>query len=196
MNKYKIAIVAKNKKIIHTPEWNRNIGLGQLGKKYPNRKLSETHKANISLARKKEWQSGKRKMWKLTPEIIEKIRQKSIGRKTPIEVRKKQSIVRLNNPKTPRGEFHHSWKGGVMTETRKIRQSLEYKLWREAVFKRDNYTCIWCGIRSAKGVRVYLHADHIKSFALFPELRFSIDNGRTLCRPCHLTTNTYGGRTK
>lgn len=65
--------------------------------------------------------------------------------------------------------------------------SFEYKLWREAVFKRDNFTCIWCDARGGK-----LTSDHIKPFSLFPELRFSIDNGRTLCLSCHKTTNTWG----
>jgi len=60
--------------------------------------------------------------------------------------------------------------------------SFEYKLWRTAVFERDKYTCVWCGHKG------YVEADHIKPFALFPELRFAIDNGRTLCRPCHVTT--------
>ena len=77
-----------------------------------------------------------------------------------------------------------------------IRGSLQYKLWREAVFRRDNYTCIWCGARSGNGEHVELHSDHIKPFALFPELRFAIDNGRTLCVPCHKTTPTFAGRTR
>ena len=34
----------------------------------------------------------------------------------------------------------------------------------------------------------YLEADHIKPWAYFPDLRFELDNGRTLCRPCHDTT--------
>ncbi len=90
-----------------------------------------------------------------------------------------------------RGDNHHNWKGGITPANKQIRKSLEYKLWRKSVFERDDYTCVWCGQRGVK-----LHADHIKPFALFPELRLAIDNGRTLCVPCHKTTDTYAGRTK
>jgi hypothetical protein len=93
------------------------------------------------------------------------------------------------------GENHPGWKGGITPINQKIRTSLEYKLWRKSVFERDNYTCVWCGKKNGKGIAVYLHADHIKPFALYPELRFAIDNGRTLCRECHITTDTYGSKT-
>jgi hypothetical protein len=79
---------------------------------------------------------------------------------------------------------------GNPTESHRIRTSLEYKLWRTAVFERDNYTCIWCGDNRGGN----LEADHIKPFVDYPELRFAIDNGRTLCHNCHKTTETYGFR--
>lgn len=75
---------------------------------------------------------------------------------------------------------HPMWKGGITPVNEKIRKSFEYKQWRESVFKRDNYTCVDCG---QKGVK--LNADHIKTFANHPEFRFDIDNGQTLCVPCH-----------
>ena len=89
------------------------------------------------------------------------------------------------------GKFNPAWKGGITPTNTKIRNSNEYILWRKSVFERDNYNCIWCGQHGGK-----LHADHIKPFSLFPELRFAIDNGRTLCKLCHLKTDTWGGRSR
>lgn len=83
------------------------------------------------------------------------------------------------------GEKHWNWKGGISP---RVMNSFEYKLWRKAVFERDNYTCRFCGQHGG-----YLEADHIKPWALYPELRFAIDNGRTLCRKCHKTTFVFFG---
>ena len=107
------------------------------------------------------------------------------GKKLPplsTETRKKQSISHLKIR-----EKSHFWKGGITPINKQIRNSQEYRLWRESIFKRDNWTCIWCRKRGGR-----LNADHIKPFAYFPELRFAIDNGRTLCEECHHKTNTYG----
>jgi hypothetical protein len=84
-----------------------------------------------------------------------------------------------------------NWKGGISPINKVIRRSVEYRLWRTAVFERDSYTCVWCGQVGGE-----LHPDHIKPFSLYPELRFAIDNGRTLCVKCHKTTNTYGGKVR
>lgn len=139
-------------------------------KKMQGKKFSEEHKKKISESKKGKIPSEETRL---------KISRANKGQKRTEESRKKMS--ELN-----KGEKSHFWKGGITTINNKIRKSLEYRLWREAVFIRDTWTCIWCGKKGEE-----LQADHIKPFAFFPELRFSIDNGRTLCINCHKKTNTY-----
>lgn len=89
-----------------------------------------------------------------------------------------------------RGSNHPQWKGGVTSEFRKIRTSLKYGEWREAVFTRDFYTCQKC-----KKVGGKLNAHHKQSFADNPKLRTEIKNGVTLCAKCHQTFHKkYGYR--
>ena len=80
---------------------------------------------------------------------------------------------------------HNFYIDGRTPLNQTIRHSVDYKIWRDAVFNRDDYTCQECGDRSGQGHAVYLHAHHLKSFATFPELRFIISNGLTLCDECH-----------
>lgn len=83
-------------------------------------------------------------------------------------------------------ENNPNWQGGKTSLNNRIRRSKNYKEWRFQVFKRDDFTCKECGIKG-----IYLEADHIKPFSFYPELRFNLNNGRTLCRDCHLQ---YGWR--
>lgn len=158
-------------------------------KEYNNNKVvSEETRRKISTFNK-----GK----KLSAEHKQKIGIANNGNKRPdLSLRNKQGIwkgkihtleSRRKISEANRGEKCYNWQGGKTKINNALRQTFEYKLWRKSVFERDNWTCIWCGIRGGK-----INADHIKPFALYPELRFAIDNGRTLCVPCHKTTDTYG----
>ncbi len=113
----------------------------------------------------------------------------SLGKKHSEETKRKISNAQ-------KGSLSRLWRGGITPLNKVLRNTVEMKIWREAVFKRDNYTCQECGARNGNGYTVTLNADHIKPFMLFPELRFSIDNGRTLCVKCHKKTLTYGGKTR
>lgn len=65
-------------------------------------------------------------------------------------------------------------------ETREERRTPEYRLWRDSVYKRDNYTCQHCGQIGGD-----LEAHHIESFAKHKEKRIDVNNGITLCKKCH-----------
>ncbi len=88
-----------------------------------------------------------------------------------------------------RGTNNPNYRHGLTDIFQSIRTSARYKKWRIAVFKRDRWTCQMC---LKKGGNI--EADHIKRFSLFPELRFELSNGRTLCRECHKTTPTWGSK--
>jgi 5-methylcytosine-specific restriction endonuclease McrA len=85
------------------------------------------------------------------------------------------------------GEAHWNWRGGKRTERKQAMALYPYRDWRNAVFRKDNWTCQVCNIRGG-----YLEADHIKPWCVFPELRYEIDNGRTVCKPCHVKLDTHG----
>ena len=151
------------------------------------RKISEVHKGKHHSLETRQKMSVSRKGKHFSKETRQKLSDAQKGKPAwnkgkhhSLEARQKMSAIK-------QGEKNHFWKGGITPINLKIRASLEYRLWRESVFKRDNYTCVWCRQRGGN-----LNADHIKPFSLFPELRFAIDNGRTLCLECHRKTDTYG----
>ncbi len=104
------------------------------------------------------------------------------GRTTSEETKRKQRGAKLGI----RGEDHWNWRGGCGSERKILMRRDEYVQWRKAVFARDNFTCVWCGVRGTE-----LHADHIEPWATNEGLRYSIDNGRTLCVPCHHKTPSF-----
>lgn len=109
----------------------------------------------------------------------------SKGKPTWIKGKHWSKESRIKNSNKHLGEKSFLYKGGVSTKEHIIRQRLEIRLWKEDVKKRDNFTCQWCGAKDK------LVAHHIKGFTKYPELRFVLDNGLTLCEECHKKTDNY-----
>ena len=170
----------KSKKISVARLGKRNLPVGFKHSEMTKQKLREY---NLKVGKIPPSRKGIKLTEDHKAKVIQNLRRDAmVGKKHSIETRKQMSI---SHPK----EKCNFWKGGITEENQKIRHSLEYKLWREAVFKRDNWVCRFCGKRGGE-----LNADHIKRFADYPELRFAIDNGRTLCISCHRKTYSYKHR--
>ena len=195
----------------HTEDVKKKISDSNKGKVFSNetrlkmsnwqkgRKLSESTKIKIGLSgRNKVFSENTKRKISIAKTGVKNnlseqgrknisiaVKNRMTGRIVSEETRKRIGLAN-------KGEKCNFWRGGRITERQKIYNSSEYKLWRKSVFERDNYTCVWCGIKNGDGKSIYLEADHIKPFCDYPELRFAIDNGRTLCHECHKKTNTYG----
>lgn len=171
------------------------------------KKMSESHKGfivpeetkiKISIALK-----GKKKP-PFSEEHKKKIREVNLGKKLSKETKEKLKIAMTNRKHwwgnkiskslrgkpnlNVRGKNHGLWKGGVTPINQKIRGSLEYKIWVFSIFSKNGFICQKC---NRKGYKLVAH--HIQNFAQYPELRFAIDNGITLCIVCHkLFHKIYG----
>lgn len=180
----------------HIP-WNKG-GIGpNKGKKFSlswRKKLSEAKKG------KKAGMTGKHH----SNDTKAKLRVKNINKIISLETR-----LKISKTLKEKAFTLSQWKGGITPIEKTIRESLKYSTWRQAGFKRDNYTCQIC---NNKGGR--LNFDHFPipfSFIINKlkdkygiknlykssqncKLLWSLANGRTLCEPCHKKTDSYLNR--
>jgi 5-methylcytosine-specific restriction endonuclease McrA len=98
------------------------------------------------------------------------------------EKRRGTRIPRLSLAK--RGDRNAAWKGGKTPYNKIYHGTVAWQVWRQGVFERDNYTCQLCG-----KIGGLLHPHHIELVSEHPEKVFDIDNGKTLCVPCHKKFN-------
>lgn len=138
-------------------------------------------------------------------EIRQKISESSIGRKVwntgkkelRIEVLKKQSISHIGKKiseearqrlrEARKGEGNPNWKKDRTKLKRKDhRKSYADLNWKRCVKKRDNNKCM---INNGD-CRGHLEAHHILPYKDFPELRYDINNGISLCYFHHPRKNS------
>lgn len=111
-----------------------------------------------------------------------KISKSMKGRKQTKEHRKNSCVAQQKAWTKERrlsvsGEKSPHWKGGYRKDKRKVDG---YRVWRDFVFARDEYTCQCCS-----EVGGALRAHHILPWAVNKELRLDENNGITLCDTCH-----------
>ena len=103
---------------------------------------------------------------KRTPEEREAISRRMLGNRVRAgqpHSRETREKMRRSARRGPESNF---WRGGATEEAKRLRMSSDFRVWREAVFARDDYTCQECGERGGR-----LHPHHIKRFSEHPELR-------------------------
>lgn len=192
-----------NFKIEYSEDWRKKVSKGWFKKggipwnKGKEMSVGTKRKLSKALKGRKAWNKGKK-----TPEEIKKKLSKINkgkhfssktefkkgqykGSKNPakrIEIRRKISKSKKGKPLfNMRGENHPRWNRENTSMNERIRRRIEYKLWRKAVFARDNWTCQKCEERGGK-----INVHHIYNFANAAELRISVENGITLCKKCHM----------
>ena len=172
----------------HSKEAKRKMSEAKKGDKNHNygKKFSDKHRRKLSEATRGEnnplW--GKHR----SKEVKAKISKANKGKCPSEETRQKMSEAR----KLKIGDKSPAWKAGITPFRIKICKTDKYQNWRNAVFERDDYTCQDCGAKNGNGKAVFLNAHHILAFAKYPEKRFDIDNGLTLCVECHNKTKSKG----
>jgi len=181
----------------HTEETKKKIASKKIGKKLPKEQIEKMVKG-------REWYSHseetKRKIGNSQPNKGKHIRtntgkthfkkgQISWNNGIPCSNITKEKISNALTGKYG-GDKSPSWKGGLTEKNYgkkgiRLKDSFIEKKWRKSIYERDNWICQFCHDMSKKEHPVILNAHHIKSWRDYPDDRYKIENGITLCIDCH-----------
>lgn len=165
-------------KMLHSQESKEKNRIAHLGKKMS----LETRKKMSESATKKgfgKWMKGR----VVSSEIRKKMSEGQRGKIRSEDTRRKMSNSKLGI-KMPQisGKNHHKW---IMDRSKLVkrqeRNDVAYKEWRKKVWLRDNFKCKIANPDCSGRIE----AHHILSWKDFPDLRYSINNGITLCHKHH-----------
>jgi len=174
----------KRKSLIHSGSFKKGHGKLYKINGMKGKKLSEETKIKISNSKK-----GKKQPWvKNLPQVFKKGYKKSekaianhrkvmIGRRLSEETKAKMRVS------AGKGENSHRWikDRSLLKKDRQKAYDTKYKYWMLEVKKRDNWKCKILN----SDCQGYLEAHHILNWKDYPELRYEINNGISLCRFHH-----------
>lgn len=139
-------------------------------------KIGVGNKHNLGRKHTEEWKQAARER------MLGNTRGFVVGKPSPRKGKKATKPVWNKGKKLPQttGPNNSRWKGG---KTRDIHSLFNprYVEWRKSVFLRDGYVCKISNEDCSKT----LQAHHILRWADYPELRYEVNNGITLCAKHH-----------
>jgi hypothetical protein len=155
---------------VRSKEHNKHLSESLKG-----RQFSKEHNQHLSLALK-----GR----KLSEEHIQKLK----GKPRSEETKKKISLSLKNNPTVQSQliSLHeaHKEKFGSLSSNYVDGNTINHSKWRDDVWIDCIGRCVKCGVlRSSNGTELDCH--HILSREEYPELKYDVENGVTLCRADH-----------
>lgn len=168
----------------HSPETIEKMRQAKLGKKnpmygkHPVQVITDEAKRNMSKAQKKRFREQKHPRSGTTHS--EQSRKKMAKARTGKALSKK---TRQKLSKIHTGEKHWNWKKdrSLLKVSEKKHLDVQYREWMMNVKSRDNWTCR-IDNENCSG---RLEAHHILDWVNYPELRYSLTNGVTLCQAHH-----------
>lgn len=194
-----------------TREKLRQASMGHIVSKEAREKNRQAHLGKKASEETRKRMSEMRKGKKMPPFTKEHCKNISLAKMGNIPWNKGKKGVQVSTRKGKRnlvlmGENNPAWKGGVTAINIAIRGMPEYKEWQQKVFRRDNFICQRC--KYSKGH--ILEADHIIPLSWLVYRNritniqeafqckeiWDINNGKTLCIPCHKLTPTWGKKYK
>lgn len=156
---------------IKSSEVRKNMSIGQVG-----RIFTDDHRQKLSLAKK-----GKKMIWSEERKRLFKKQMRgnthTLGRKcTQEEIKRRQLSL-------PKGEEHYRWikDRTKLKDDSRDRGGQLHREWSKQVKNRDNWKCKFNNDDCQEG----LVAHHILSWSKYPELRYEVNNGITLCHFHH-----------
>lgn len=111
-----------------------------------------------------------------SPERRKHQREKLLGRKYSIAHR---LAISQGQKRFVETGYHHFFKG-KKNGKEDGRKNIEYSIWREKLLEKFGNKCENCDNKKD------LHCHHIKCYYKHTELRYDVDNGKVLCRSCHM----------
>jgi len=127
-----------------------------------------------------QWENNQERRKEQSEYAKRKLSKGTIGRNSLIKTMQTKEY-RLKASKAKLGANNPMWNDNLTEDDRKDRNGKSINSrWVREVKRRDKHTCQCCGL---SGVTVVAH--HLNGYNWDVKNRYNIDNGVTLCEPCH-----------